>query len=72
MELIARAAELRRYPVGRIDRMIQGSLDRGDVLASASRRARRYELSGPGLAKAFNLGHELGQIFQDHPNPQRN
>ncbi len=52
------------YPVGRLDRILQAAVTKGEILASGSRRARRYELSGPGLAKAFRLGHQLRQLIQ--------
>ncbi|MFH2202346.1 MAG: hypothetical protein ABIJ96_04485 [Elusimicrobiota bacterium] len=52
------------YPIQRVDRAIQASVSRGDILASGSRRARRYELSGPGLAKAFNLALQLARMIR--------
>lgn len=55
---IARWLRASGYPVSRVDRAIQGAIDQGEILASGSRRARRYELSGPGLAKAFRLGRQ--------------
>ena len=58
---LAKWLRLSGYPIGRIDRAIKASLDRGDILASGTRRARRYELSGPGLARAFNLAAQLAR-----------
>ncbi|PJB23730.1 MAG: hypothetical protein CO113_17450 [Elusimicrobia bacterium CG_4_9_14_3_um_filter_62_55] len=55
---IARWLRASGYPIARVDRAIQASIDQGEILASGSRRARRYELSGPGLAKAFRLGRQ--------------
>ncbi|HBL16756.1 MAG: hypothetical protein A2X36_00325 [Elusimicrobia bacterium GWA2_69_24] len=55
------------YPIGRVDRIIQGCLERGEILASGSRRARRYELSGPGFAKAFRCAFEQAAFI--HPRP---
>ena len=43
------------YPIARVDRTLQEALDKGEILASGSRRARRYELSGPGRVKAMLL-----------------
>jgi hypothetical protein len=60
---LARWLRASGYPVSRVDRAIQAVLTRGDVLASGSRRARRYALSGPGLAKAFGLGHQLHALI---------
>jgi len=52
------------YPIQRVDRAIQPALDRGDILASGSRRARRYELSAPGAARALRLANELCAFVQ--------
>ena len=57
------------YPIGRIDRALADALTRGEILASGSRRARRYELTGPGRAKAFLLAAELAQTI-DGPRPR--
>jgi len=56
------------YPIGRVDRTIQSSIDQGEILASGSRRARRYELSGPGLAKAFRLGRQHAHFIDPQSN----
>ncbi|MDD5629517.1 MAG: hypothetical protein PHU21_10670, partial [Elusimicrobia bacterium] len=47
------------YPVQRMDRALQEAIAQGELLASGSRRARRYELTGPGRVKAFLLAHQL-------------
>lgn len=60
---LARWLRASGYPIKRVDRVIQRAIDRGDILASGSRRGRRYELSGPGLAKAFNLAQELSEAI---------
>ncbi len=65
---LARWLRASGYPVARVDRAIQQVIDRGEVLASGSRRARRYELSSPGLAKAFRLGHQLHTLIHSR-NP---
>lgn len=57
---LARWMRLSGYPIQRVDRVIQDTLENGDILASGSRRGRRYELSSPGLAKAFNIALQLG------------
>lgn len=49
------------YPIQRVDRSLQKSLDAGEILASGSRRARRYELSGPGRVKAALLARQLNR-----------
>jgi hypothetical protein len=68
---IARWLRSSGYPVGRVDRAIQGSIDQGEILASGSRRARRYELSGPGLAKAFRLGRQHAAFIDPNGSPER-
>lgn len=60
---LARWLRASGYPVRRVDRAIQEALQSGEILASGSRRGRRYELSGPGLAKAFNLGFQLAAVL---------
>lgn len=47
------------YPISRVDRILQEALDQGDILATGSRRARRYELSGPGKVKAMILAARM-------------
>lgn len=56
---IARWLRASGYPVQRVDRAIAEGVSRGEILASGSRRARRYELTGPGRAKAYLLGREM-------------
>ena len=47
------------YPVGRMDRALQDAVAQGEILASGSRRARRYELTSPGRLKALLLAEAL-------------
>lgn len=47
------------YPVQRMDRALQEAIAQGELLSSGSRRARRYELTGPGKIKAYLLAHGL-------------
>jgi len=47
------------YPVQRMDRSLQEGIAQGELLASGSRRARRYEPTNPGRIKAFLLAHQL-------------
>ena len=47
------------YPVQRMDRALQEAIAQGELLSSGSRRARRYELTGPGRIKAYLLAHGL-------------
>lgn len=47
------------YPVTRIDRILQESIKKGELLASGSRRARRYQLTPQGRRKAVQLAQEL-------------
>jgi hypothetical protein len=47
------------YPVQRMDRALQEAIAQGELLSSGSRRARRYELTGPGRIKAYLLAHAL-------------
>ncbi|MFH1723218.1 MAG: hypothetical protein ABII00_01215 [Elusimicrobiota bacterium] len=61
---LARWLRASGYPILRVDRAIKSALERGEILASGSRRARRYELSGPGLAKAFTLASQLSAFIQ--------
>lgn len=50
------------YPVGRVDRAISEALEKGELLASGSRRARRYELTGPGKVRALLLAEQLTSL----------
>ncbi len=51
------------YAILRIDRAIQEGLSQGQIIASGSKRARRYELTGPGKIKAYLLAHELSRTI---------
>ncbi|MCX5789791.1 MAG: hypothetical protein NTX64_15000 [Elusimicrobia bacterium] len=64
---LARWLRASGYPVGRVDRVLAQALDQGHILASGSRRARRYELTGPGRAKAFLLAEELAKTVSGTP-----
>jgi len=55
------------YPIARVDRVIQEGLEKGEILASGSRRARRYELSGPGKVKAILLAANLTEFVKGKP-----
>ncbi|TBR24823.1 hypothetical protein EPO15_03305 [bacterium] len=61
---LARWLRASGYPIGRVDRVIQDAVSQGEILASGTRRARRYELSGPGLAKGWRLAHRLAAHIQ--------
>lgn len=60
---LARWLRASGYPIGRVDRALADAIQRGEILASGSRRARRYELTGPGRAKAFLLAEELARAI---------
>lgn len=54
------------YPLLRIDRILQDAATQGEILASGSRRSRRYELSPKGKIKALLLAEKLtAAITQD-------
>lgn len=61
---LARWLRASGYPIGRVDRVIADAVSQGEILASGTRRARRYELSGPGLAKGWRLAHKLAVHIQ--------
>lgn len=61
---LARWLRASGYPIGRVDRVIADAVTQGEILASGTRRARRYELSGPGLAKGWRLAHRLASHIQ--------
>ena len=61
---LARWLRASGYPIGRVDRVIAQAVEQGEVLASGSRRARRYELSGPGKAKAYLLAIRLTELIE--------
>lgn len=60
---LARWLRASGYPVQRVDRAIAEGISNGDILASGSRRARRYESTGPGLAKGYILAQQLAQLI---------
>ncbi|MFA5139748.1 MAG: hypothetical protein WC728_10995 [Elusimicrobiota bacterium] len=66
---LARWLRASGYPVRRVDRAIRDALQTGEILASGSRRGRRYELSGPGLARAFSLGLQLAAMLRPSSQP---
>jgi hypothetical protein len=47
------------YPVGRMDRALEGAVTAGQILSSGSRRSRRYELTPSGRLKALILADRL-------------
>ncbi|MBI4054826.1 MAG: hypothetical protein HY402_01685 [Elusimicrobia bacterium] len=51
------------YPVQRIDRILQKTVQKGEILASGSRRGRRYELTLSGKNKALDLARTLSQLL---------
>jgi hypothetical protein len=51
------------YPIQRMDRALQDGVARGEILASGSRRARRYELTAPGRLKAHILANQLTAVI---------
>lgn len=55
------------YPTPRIDRILQKSADRGETLASGSRRSRRYELTPHGKTKALLLAETLTKTILGSP-----
>ena len=55
------------YPVGRMDRALQDAVAQGEILASGSRRARRYELTASGRLKALLLAEALSQAVTALP-----
>lgn len=61
---IARWLRASGYPISRVDRTITLAVTQGEILASGTRRARCYELSGPGLAKGWRLAQRLSAHIQ--------
>lgn len=47
------------YPILRMDRALQDAVTKGEILASGSRRSRRYELTASGRLKAYILASQL-------------
>lgn len=60
---LARWLRASGYPVSRVDRALREAVEQGEILASGSRRARRYELSAPGRVKAALLAYQLGSLI---------
>lgn len=60
---LARWLRASGYPVRRVDRAISSGMDKGELLASGSRRARRYELTGPGRARAYVLAQQQSSLL---------
>lgn len=56
---LAKWLRISGYPVLRMDRALQDGIAHGEILASGSRRARRYELTAPGRLKAYILADQL-------------
>jgi hypothetical protein len=61
---LAKWLRISGYPVQRMDRSLQEGIAQGELLASGSRRARRYELTNPGRIKAFLLAHQLAASIE--------
>ncbi|MBI4677089.1 MAG: hypothetical protein HY748_05850 [Elusimicrobia bacterium] len=61
--LLAKWLRASGYPIQRVDRAVQDAVARGEILASGSRRARRYELTAPGRLKAFLLAEQLTRLI---------
>lgn len=55
------------YPIARMDRTLQDAVAEGLLLASGSRRARRYELTAPGRLKGLLLAEELSRTITALP-----
>lgn len=54
------------YPVGRMDRALEGAVSAGQLLSSGSRRSRRYELTASGRLRALILADRLTAVIQGH------
>jgi hypothetical protein len=61
---LARWLRASGYPVARVDRALQEAVERGEILATGSRRARRYELSGPGKVAAVLMAGRLTALVK--------
>lgn len=55
------------YPIVRVDRALQQAIEKGEVLSSGSRRARRYELTAPGRLRAHILANQLTVLITGRP-----
>ncbi|MBI3550384.1 MAG: hypothetical protein HY078_15190 [Elusimicrobia bacterium] len=58
---LARWLRASGYPIQRVDRVLSDAIDKGEIMASGSRRARRYELTAPGRVKGFLLAQQMTQ-----------
>ncbi|MFA6317649.1 MAG: hypothetical protein WC943_09530 [Elusimicrobiota bacterium] len=67
--LLAKWLRASGYPIQRVDRAVQTAIDQGEMLASGSRRARRYELTAPGRLKAFLLAEQLTKLIAGPGSP---
>ena len=65
---LARWLRLSGCPVKRVDRVLNGEVQKGDILASGARRSRRYELSAAGFKHANLLA---SQLAHDRLDPER-
>ncbi|MBI5623218.1 MAG: hypothetical protein HY924_05510 [Elusimicrobia bacterium] len=72
--LLAKWLRASGYPIQRVDRIVQTAVSQGEMLASGSRRARRYELTAPGRLKAFLLAEQLTKLIvgPDGPGHHKN
>ncbi len=67
--MLARWLRISGYPVVRVDRILQQALERGEALASGSRRGRRYELTAAGRLKAFLIAEQLTGLISGTAKP---
>ena len=56
------------YPILRVDRALQDGVQKGEILSSGSRRARRYELTAPGRLKACLLASRMTATITGRPS----
>lgn len=61
---LAKSLRASGYAVARMDRLLADALAQGHVLASGSRRARRYELTSSGKIKAILLAEVLSKTIR--------
>ena len=67
---LAKWLRISGYPVQRMDRTLQEGIAQREILSSGSRRARRYELTGPGKIKALLLAQQLAStVTGQKPKP---
>jgi hypothetical protein len=67
--LLAKWLRASGYPIQRVDRLVQEAISQGEIIASGSRRARRYELTAPGRLKAFLLAEQLTRLIAGPGGP---